>query len=162
MFCEGNKPQQQKRVVIICLPKAHRNQTPEDYRPITLLNTDYKILARIIAQRLRPVLAEHLTETQFCGVHGNTIIDVVATVCDTIAYAEIMRIPLEFFPLILKTLSIGSLTTTCFEHSRDTTLERPLSPVSSECMKVLRLQFKSMVISTEQYQLTAQCGWGVR
>jgi len=41
-----------------------------------------------------PVLADNLTETQFCGVSGNTIIDAVATVRDTIAYAESRRIPL--------------------------------------------------------------------
>ena len=93
--CSGQgTSQQQKRGVIFCLSKAHGNQTPEDYRPITLLNSDYKILARIIAKRLRPVLADHLTETQFCGVLGNTTIDAVATVRDTIAYAESKRIPL--------------------------------------------------------------------
>ena len=57
MFWEGNISQQQKRGVIIFLPKAQGNQTPEHYRSITLLNSDYKILACIIAQRLRPVLA---------------------------------------------------------------------------------------------------------
>ena len=30
-----------KRSVIVCLPKAQGIQTPEDYRPITLLNSDY-------------------------------------------------------------------------------------------------------------------------
>jgi len=87
MFWAGNIPQQQKRCAIVCLPKAQGNQTPEDYQPITLLNSDYKILARIIAQCLRPVLANHLTETQFCRVPGNTIIDALATVLDTISYA---------------------------------------------------------------------------
>jgi len=81
--------------VIICLPKAQENQTAEDYRPITLLKSDYKILARIIAQRLRQVLAVHLMETKFCGVTGNTIIDAVAMVRDTIAYAESRRISLS-------------------------------------------------------------------
>ena len=85
MFGAGKISQQQKRGVIICLPKEHRKQKPEDYRLITFLNSDYKILARIIAQRLCPVLADHLTDTQFCGVPGNTIIDAVAKVRDTIA-----------------------------------------------------------------------------
>jgi len=75
MFWARNISQQQKRGVIVGLPKAQGNQTPKDYRPITILNSDYKILARIIAQRLRPVLADHLTESQFDGVPGNTIID---------------------------------------------------------------------------------------
>ena len=70
--------------------------------PITLLKSDYKILARIIAQRLRPVLVDHLMQTQFCGVPGNTIIDAVATVRDTIAYAESRRIPLCVLSLDFK------------------------------------------------------------
>ena len=49
MFWARNIVQQQIRGVIICLPKAQGNQTLEDYRPITLLNSDYMILAPIIA-----------------------------------------------------------------------------------------------------------------
>jgi len=94
MFWAGNISQQQKRGVIVCLTKAQGNQTPEDYRPFTFLVSDYKILARIIAQRLRPVLADHLTEPQFFGVIGNTIIDAVEMVRDTITYSESRRIPL--------------------------------------------------------------------
>ena len=102
MFWAGTISQQQKRGVIVCLPKAQGNQPPEDYRPITLLNSDYKILARIIAQHLRPVLADHLTETQFCEFLGNTIMDAVATVRDTIAYAERRKIPLCVLSLDFK------------------------------------------------------------
>jgi len=80
--------------VIVCLPKAQGKPTPKDYRPITLFNSDYKILARIFTQRLRPVLSDHLTDTQFCEVPENTTTGAVATVRDTIAYAESRRIPL--------------------------------------------------------------------
>jgi len=58
MLWTGNISQEQKLDVIVCLPKAQGNQTPEDYHPITLLNLDYKILVLIIAQRLRPLLAD--------------------------------------------------------------------------------------------------------
>ena len=88
--------------MIFCLTKARGNQTPEGYRPITLLKCDYKILASVIAHRLRPVLAEHFTETQFCGVPVNTILDAVATVADTIAYEESRMIPLCVLSLDFK------------------------------------------------------------
>ena len=48
------------------------------------------------------MLADHLAETQFCGVPGNTIIDAVATVRDIIAYAESRRIPLCVLSLDFK------------------------------------------------------------
>jgi hypothetical protein len=80
--------------VIACLPKHDRAQTPTDYRPITLLNDDYKLLAQILARLLRPLLANYLWKTQFCGVPGNTILDAVATVRDAIAQSEMTHTPL--------------------------------------------------------------------
>jgi len=68
--------------------------TPVDRRPITLLNCDYKILIRILARRLRPLLALHLKATQYCGVPGNTIFDELATVRDVIPYAEHEKLPM--------------------------------------------------------------------
>jgi len=55
---------------------------------MTLLNSDYKILARILAHRLRPVLEEHLRTSQFCSIPGNSIIEAVSTVREAIAQVE--------------------------------------------------------------------------
>jgi hypothetical protein len=77
-----------KHGVVICLPKPSDTKKPTDFRPITLLNSEYKILTRLVAQSLRPVVEEHLANTQFCGIPGNTILDAVATVRDYIAFAE--------------------------------------------------------------------------
>jgi hypothetical protein len=41
MFFEGTITAQQKQGIIVCLSKAKSMLTPEDRRPITLLNTDY-------------------------------------------------------------------------------------------------------------------------
>jgi hypothetical protein len=54
MFVPGNLTEQQKRGVVVFIPKTMRPSQPSDYRPITLLNTDYKILARVVANRIRP------------------------------------------------------------------------------------------------------------
>ena len=56
MFTNNNISEQQKRGVIVCIPKMARPYQPTDFWPLTLLDTDYKILARIIAGRIRPVL----------------------------------------------------------------------------------------------------------
>ena len=73
-----------------------------DYRRNTLLNTDYKILSRIIARRLNPVLEEHLRPTQYCVVPGNTITDATATVQEAIAFAKFKKVPLWVLSLDLK------------------------------------------------------------
>jgi len=62
-----------------------------DFRPITLLNTDYKIQAQNIAYRLRPMMEELLHPWQNCGAPGRTIYVVMATVCETITQAEVTR-----------------------------------------------------------------------
>jgi len=46
------------------------------------------MLAPITAQRLRAVLADHLTVTQFCGAPRNTILHTVAMMRDINACAE--------------------------------------------------------------------------
>jgi hypothetical protein len=93
----------QKHGIVVCIPKADSPSTLADYRPITLLNTDYKILARIVANRLRATLSEVLHRSQDCGLPGNTIFDAVATMLDAIAYAELTHAPLCILSLDLTT-----------------------------------------------------------
>lgn len=79
---------------MVSIPNTDAHTTPVDYGPITLRNTDYKILARIIANRLRPTLSDPLNPSQYCGVPGSTIFDALVTVRDATAYAELTHTPL--------------------------------------------------------------------
>jgi hypothetical protein len=65
-----------------------------EYRPLTLLNTDYKLLARLLSDQLRPRLNHILRGSQYCGRQGYTIFDAVATVRDVIAHANNTQSPL--------------------------------------------------------------------
>jgi hypothetical protein len=94
MFWDGLITPRQKQGVIISLPKKRGTIEPGDLHPSTLLNTNYKILMRIVAQRLRPVLARHLKDTQLCGVPGKSILDATATIRYIIAFAETEKFPL--------------------------------------------------------------------
>jgi hypothetical protein len=89
---------QQNQGIIVYLPKPNGTQTPEGYRPITLVNTDYKILARIIEHRIRPVM-EKMRKNQFCGVPGNNIFDAVTSIREAIAQTEVTATPLCVFSL---------------------------------------------------------------
>jgi hypothetical protein len=88
MFMERKVSKKQKHGVIVCLPKASEPTIPADFRPINLLNTDYKLLARINTHRMRSIMAELLQLSQFCGVPGRTIFGEVATAREAIAQAE--------------------------------------------------------------------------
>jgi hypothetical protein len=99
MFIERKVSPQQKHGVIVCLPKICEPTTLADFQPITLLNTDYKMMAPIIVNRLRPIMAELLQQSQFCGVPGRTIFEAMATVREAIAHAEITGVLLYILSL---------------------------------------------------------------
>ena len=99
MFIERNVSPQQKHGVIMYLPKICEPTTLADFRPITLLYTDYKMMGRIIVNRLRPIMAELLQHSQFCGVPDRTIFEAVTTVREAIAQAEITQVPLRILSL---------------------------------------------------------------
>ena len=85
VYLEGAVSEAQKHGHLICLPKRDFLVHPEIYRPLTILNTDYKILTRIIANRLRTRMDEVLQHNQYFGGNDKSIYDAVATVRDIIA-----------------------------------------------------------------------------
>ena len=93
MYLEGLLSEAQKHGHIVCLPKIGFPAHTENYSPLTILNTDYKILTRIIANRLRTRMKELLHSNQYCGRNDKSIY-VVATVRDTITYAEDTQKPI--------------------------------------------------------------------
>ena len=64
------------------------NRSLKNWRPISLLNVDYKILARILSARLKRVLPKIISVSQTCCVVGRDIADTIVTVRDIIDMAE--------------------------------------------------------------------------
>jgi len=58
----------------------------KNYRPITMLNTDLKILAKILANRLKEIMPKIITTNQAYGVKGKDIADTILSIKDTIRY----------------------------------------------------------------------------
>jgi hypothetical protein len=81
----GEMSIEQKRGVLKLIPKKDKNPCfLKNWRPISLLNTDYKIIAQIFAIRLQEVLPSIISEFQngyikgrFIGYNIRTIIDVI-------------------------------------------------------------------------------------
>jgi hypothetical protein len=84
MLVEQKLRELQKIGVIVCIPKSSKAVAPNDFRPITLLNSDYKILSRIVEGQIRPALVEVLHASQYCGVTGKSIFDAVASARDAV------------------------------------------------------------------------------
>jgi len=61
--------------IIVCLPKTTRANSPDDYRPLTLINAHIK-MAWIISNHLRPCLADRVKQIRHCDVASNSFCDV--------------------------------------------------------------------------------------
>lgn len=60
----------------------------KNYRPLTMLNTDFKILAKVLANRLRKVLPKIISTTQAYGIQDKDILDIVQSIRDTMFYMK--------------------------------------------------------------------------
>ena len=76
-FAQGAIPGSVTKGMITLLKKGGRHvwEGLDDYRPITLLNTELKILARVLANRLQRVISDLIGPEQTFAVKGRSIQD---------------------------------------------------------------------------------------
>ena len=64
----------QKQSIITLLPKSGKDTTILDnWRPISLLNVDYKIATKSISNRIKPVLSSIISPSQTGFIKGRYI-----------------------------------------------------------------------------------------
>ena len=87
-FDHGQLPLTQRRGVISSLFKKSDRTQLQNWRPITLLNTDYKILTKALANRLKHTLPLLVHTDQTACIPGRTINDNLRLIQDAITYAN--------------------------------------------------------------------------
>ena len=60
------------------IPKKQKPQSFDEFRPISCCNMIYKIIAKVLALRIKPVLSEIITEEQFGFLNNKKIHDAVS------------------------------------------------------------------------------------
>uniref|UniRef100_A0A3B4W8S0 Reverse transcriptase domain-containing protein n=1 Tax=Seriola lalandi dorsalis TaxID=1841481 RepID=A0A3B4W8S0_SERLL len=80
----GRLPLSCRRAVITLLPKKGDLQELKNWRPVSLLCTDYKILSKVLAARLRGVMAAVVHTDQTYCVPGRLISDNVTLIRDVL------------------------------------------------------------------------------
>ena len=79
----------QRRGAITLIPKGQKDKSNlGNWRPVTLLNTLYKLISAIIANKIKKVLPRIIGHEQKGFVDGRNISDAIRGVYDTIDYAN--------------------------------------------------------------------------
>jgi len=88
-FSSGELSITQKQGVITCLPKGDKpREYLKNWRPISLLNVDYKILSGVLARRMKGVLSTIIGETQKGFLRNRFISENTRLVYDVIDYLK--------------------------------------------------------------------------
>ncbi|KAK3187885.1 hypothetical protein Dsin_027446 [Dipteronia sinensis] len=74
-FKDGDKVKYLNHSFVTLIPKMLNSKSLSEYRPISLVNTLYKVLAKVLSNRMRKVVNEVIGETQIAFVAGLQIID---------------------------------------------------------------------------------------
>ncbi|RVW67638.1 Transposon TX1 uncharacterized 149 kDa protein [Vitis vinifera] len=62
---------------LLLIPKKEGTEDLKDFRPISLVGSVYKLLAKVLANRLKTVMGEVISDSQHAFVHGRQILDAV-------------------------------------------------------------------------------------
>lgn len=74
--------------IILLLKDGLTPSSPASWRPVTLLNTDYKLIATLLVRRLRAYLEDLVSPYQSCAVPGRSVFASLTLTRDVFAYAN--------------------------------------------------------------------------
>ena len=93
-FQQGSLSISQRRGTITLIPKEEFNLTDlKNWRPITLLNIDYKIISKVLAKRVEQCLPKLIHSDQTGFVLGRYIGQNIRLLSDIMDYTDVMKSP---------------------------------------------------------------------
>ena len=88
LFLEKNITNTMKQAIITLIPKKGDSNKLKYWRSISLLCIDYKILTKILANRLKHVLPNIISKEQTCSIPNRTILNNVFQIGDIITLTK--------------------------------------------------------------------------
>ena len=99
-FVLGELPASQRTSIITLLCKnKDKKFSLKAWRPISLLNVDYKIISKSMCNRLKKVLDSIISPDQTCSVPGRSITDNIHLLRNVIDYADSKNLECAFLSL---------------------------------------------------------------
>lgn len=74
-FSDGKMPDGVNSTSIVLIPKVKEPKRLKDFRPVSLCNVIYKVIAKCMVNRFRPLLQDLISPTQSAFIHGRIITD---------------------------------------------------------------------------------------
>ena len=93
LFVEKKTSHSMKKSIISLIPKQGDLTDRKNWRPISLIGADYKIITKALALRLAKVMGKIIEPNQTCGIPGRNIFSNLHLVRDLIDYAEFKNLP---------------------------------------------------------------------
>ena len=99
-FNDGLLPKSLRHGVITLLCKDEStSENLNSWRPISLLNIDYKIVSKALANRLKTVIGSVVHADQTCAIPGRSIIDNLHLIRNIVDYVQARNIPVALVAL---------------------------------------------------------------
>ncbi|CAN0829446.1 Transposon TX1 uncharacterized 149 kDa protein [Linum grandiflorum] len=87
----GELPSFVQDTTIILLPKGDRPRSMKEWRPISLCNVLYRVVAKVLANRMRRVMPTVVAEEQSAFVQGRSIVDNILIAFETLHGMKLRR-----------------------------------------------------------------------
>ena len=84
----GTLPNSLNHTFITLIPKTKNPENVTEYRPISLCNVLYKIFSKVLANRLKKVLPQIISEHQSAFIKGRLITDNILVAFETLYYMK--------------------------------------------------------------------------
>ena len=87
-FHAGSLAKSQYEGLLRLIYKKDERRLLKNWRPISLLNADYKLASKIIMERLKKVMSSIVHQDQSCGVLGHTVFSNLHLVRDVLDFID--------------------------------------------------------------------------
>ena len=89
----------QKKGIITIFPKSGDKKDLKNWRPISLLCVDYKIISKLLGRRIQLILEKVIDINQYCSIPGKSIINCNMLIRDIVFFVNEEEVEAAFFKI---------------------------------------------------------------